>query len=413
MNATSTAASPEALREAMVTNMKEAGCALSRAVEEAFRAVERHAFVPEAALADAYASDIVITKRGADDEILSCLSHPAVVAMQAAQLDVHPGHRLLEIGAGRGYNAALLAHLVGPRGHVTTIDVDTDIVADARRLLAAAGVGNAEVVLGDGGLGYPAGAPYDRIVATVGAYGIPDSWLSQLAPAGRLVVPLRTRGSVIRSVAFERGDEGGWRSVDHQMCGFVPLRDGMAGDPRQMIALAGDRTVRLQLYHDHPVNAARLAGVLGRPRAEAWTGVTFGPVESVEWMYLWLTCTLVGGLCRMPVEQSAIDSGLVNPMFRWGAMAVAADASLVYLTWRRVRLASDRGQVMETGVVGHGPAGAVLADQVAQEIRAWDERFRHLDVRFEIPVMDTGISDPGSGRFFLDRPHNPLTVTWH
>jgi protein-L-isoaspartate(D-aspartate) O-methyltransferase len=56
--------------------------------------------------------------------------------------------------------------------------------------------------------------------------------------------------------------------------------------------------------------------------------------------------------------------------------------------------------------------GAVLAHQVAQEIRVWDERFRHRDVQFEIPATGTGISDPESGRFFLDRPHNPVAVTW-
>ncbi|WP_084434769.1 protein-L-isoaspartate O-methyltransferase family protein [Kibdelosporangium aridum] len=83
------------------------------------------------------------------------------------------------------YNAALLAHLAGSRGHVTAIDVDADIVERARERVAAAGVGNVEVVLGDGALGHPAGAPYDRIVATVGAYGVPDAWLAQLARAWR------------------------------------------------------------------------------------------------------------------------------------------------------------------------------------------------------------------------------------
>lgn len=103
---------------------------------------------------------------------------------------------MLEIGAGTGYNAALLVHLTGPRGGVTTIDMDSDIVSQARERLARAEVGNVEVVLGDGALGYPAGAPFDRIVATVGVYSIPDAWLTQLAPQGILVVPARIRASV-------------------------------------------------------------------------------------------------------------------------------------------------------------------------------------------------------------------------
>jgi protein-L-isoaspartate(D-aspartate) O-methyltransferase len=95
-------------------------------------------------------------------------------------------------------------------------------------------------VVGDGALGHPRGGPYDRIIATVGAYSIPDAWLTQLAPTGRLVVPTRIRGSVSRSIAFERDDESVWRSVDHQMCGFVPLRDGIADDPRRKVPLTGD-----------------------------------------------------------------------------------------------------------------------------------------------------------------------------
>ena len=76
-----------------------------------------------------------LPKRGRDGEVLSCLSEPGIVALQLQQLDVRPGHRVLEVGTGTGYTAALLAHLVGPHGRVITIDVDAAIVADARRHL--------------------------------------------------------------------------------------------------------------------------------------------------------------------------------------------------------------------------------------------------------------------------------------
>ncbi|MCZ9340983.1 methyltransferase domain-containing protein, partial [Streptomyces sp. TRM76130] len=76
-------------------------------------------------------------------------------------------------GAGTGYNAALIGHLVGPSGHVTTIDIDDDLVDGARAHLAAAGATNVEALTRDGALGHADGAPYDRIIATVGAHGIP------------------------------------------------------------------------------------------------------------------------------------------------------------------------------------------------------------------------------------------------
>ncbi|NIJ13238.1 protein-L-isoaspartate(D-aspartate) O-methyltransferase [Saccharomonospora amisosensis] len=165
MNATS----PESLRDAMVKQIEAEGYVVGRDVERALRLVERHHFVPDATLREAYDNAIVVTKRAADGQVLSCLSQPSIVALQLGQLDIKPGQRVLEIGAGAGYNAALLAHLVGPAGHVTSIDVDTDLVDHARRRLAAAGVGNVEVVLGDGALGHRPGAPFDRILATVGA----------------------------------------------------------------------------------------------------------------------------------------------------------------------------------------------------------------------------------------------------
>lgn len=412
-SSTSTDASPGALREAMITRIKDLGYTLSGPVEQALRAVERHAFVPDAAPADAYASSIVVTKRGPQNEVLSCLSEPGIVALQLGQLDVRPGHRVLEVGAGTGYNAALLAHLAGPRGHVATIDVDADIVADAQRNLAAVGVDTVEVVLGDGALGHQDGAPYDRIVAAVGAFGIPDRWLSQLAPGGRLVVPLRIVGSVSRSIAFERSDDGGWHSVDHQMCGFVPLRNGIADDPRHVLTLTADKAVTLHLNQEQAVDPERLADVFDQPRTAAWTGVAFGPMESLEWLFLWLACTQAGRLCRMSAQPSAVDSGLVDPMFPASALAVVGEGDLAYLTWRAADGASDRRERAEVGVIGHGPAGAALAGRVAEAIRVWDSTHRQRRVRFEIPTDRSGSSDdPIRGRFFLDRPHNPITVIW-
>jgi protein-L-isoaspartate(D-aspartate) O-methyltransferase len=280
----------------------------------------------------------------------------------------------------------------------------------ARDRVAAAGASNVEIVLGDGALGHEPGAPFDRIVATVGAYGIPEAWLAQLTPAGRLVVPTRIRGSVSRSIAFERDTDGVWRSVDHQMCGFVPLRDGIADDPRRRVPLTADGSAKLLLNQEHVIDPAGLVGVFHRPRFEAWTGVRFGPMQSLEWLYLWLACVLETSMCSMSVDQAAIDAGLVEPLFGTVTMAVPGERELCYLTGRRVGHAEDGGKILEVGVIGHSEVRPELCDHVADAIRTWGERHRNRTVWFEIPA--TGASDPQAGRFFLDRPHHGLAVVW-
>jgi protein-L-isoaspartate(D-aspartate) O-methyltransferase len=107
------------------------------------------------------------------------------------QLDVQPGQPVLEIGTGTGYNAALLGHLVSETGAVVSVDIDTDLVTDARARLAACGVSQVTVGCGDGGLGWSEHAPYDRIIATVGVRDIAPAWVAQLAPQGRVDPGLR------------------------------------------------------------------------------------------------------------------------------------------------------------------------------------------------------------------------------
>src|SRR5260221_1398136 len=111
---------------------------LSPAVERALLAVPRHLFLPGIPLRDAYA-DIAIPTHWEDGVPVSSASQPAIVALMLEQLRVEPGMRVLEVGAGTGYNAALLAELAGPHGRVVTLDIDAEIVAEARAHLDAAG----------------------------------------------------------------------------------------------------------------------------------------------------------------------------------------------------------------------------------------------------------------------------------
>ncbi|MFC7741095.1 methyltransferase domain-containing protein [Nocardiopsis composta] len=149
--------------------------------------------------------------------------------MMLAQARIEPGMRVLEIGSG-GYNAALIAELVGPSGRVVSLDIDPEVTERARKLLAGAGYPQVRVITADGTEGAPWQAPFDRIVVTAGAWDIPPAWRDQLTDTGRLVVPLRMR-SLTRSVAFRRRGE---RLVGDSalICGFVPMQGPVPGPRR-------------------------------------------------------------------------------------------------------------------------------------------------------------------------------------
>ncbi len=180
-----------ALRNALVDELKAEGYIKSSAVEDALRSVPRHLFIPWRNPEDAYrGTEGAIVDPDTTPETCSTVSQPSAVAMMLEGFDVKPGMRVLEIGAGSGYNAALLACLAGESGHVVTVDVEDFLVEKARKQLATTGFERVEVVCGDGALGYPSGAPYDRIVATVGLPDVPPAWTEQLAPGGKIVIPL-------------------------------------------------------------------------------------------------------------------------------------------------------------------------------------------------------------------------------
>ncbi|GLY54995.1 methyltransferase, FxLD system [Lentzea sp. NBRC 102530] len=360
MNAT-TDTTPEALRAAMVDRIKKAGHARTPAVEQVLRTIPRHLFVPEATTEDAYANVAVITKRDDDGTPLSCASVPTVVAMQLDQLDVQPGHNVLEIGAGTGYNAALLAEQAGPTGHVTTVDIDPEVTAQAHRALDDNGFPQVEVITRDGSLGAPETGPYDRIIVTVGAFDIPDAWRDQLKPGGRLIVPLRWRGQT-RSVAFVR-DGDVLRSDSVRLCGFVPMI-GQDNEVSGNIDAAGH--VTLYWDSDQDITLTDLYGVLSQPKTPVWSGVTVRGEEPFDGIWLRLTGT-EPGTCRIAASATAVTDELCNPAIRDRSPAVVEGSSLAYLTYCRV----DGGA--ELGAIGHGPAAQQLAERFCDQIRAWGE----------------------------------------
>lgn len=192
------------LHERLVEDLAGKGLLDNRRLRAAFQAIRREHFLPGVELERVYHDDAVTTQAGPSGMTTSSSSQPSIMAMMLAQFDPQPGDRVLEIGAGTGYNAALLAHLVGPSGQVTTIDIDPAIAHAAHANLDRAGVGanQVEVRTGDGWLGAADRAPFDRIQATVGVWDLAPAWADQLAPTGTLVAPLWLRAGVHATAAF-------------------------------------------------------------------------------------------------------------------------------------------------------------------------------------------------------------------
>jgi protein-L-isoaspartate(D-aspartate) O-methyltransferase len=223
------------LHQRLVEDLAGKGLLDNPRLRAAFQAIPREHFLPGVELERVYHDDAVTTQTGPGGMTTSSSSQPSIMALMLAQLDPQPGDRVLEIGAGTGYNAALLAHLVGPGGQVTTIDLDPAITQAAQANLDQAGVGanqvaEVEVRTGDGWLGAADRAPFDRIQATVGVWDLAPAWADQLAPTGTLVAPLWLRAGVHVTAAFTRpAGKQRLRSGRVAGCDFVRLRGPHAG----------------------------------------------------------------------------------------------------------------------------------------------------------------------------------------
>lgn len=223
-------AEAQKLRRAMVDALKQRGELNDARLEAAFLEIPRHAFLPDVSLEQAYADEAVPIKRDTDGAVISSVSQPAMIAMMLRQLRLSPGDNVLEIGAGSGYNAALMRHVVGAEGNVTTLDLDKDIVELAEKNLQRVSAGsNVRVVHADGAAGYAPRAAYDRIIATVGVWDVPEAWVRQLKPRGIVVAPIWLEGSQV-SAAFTVQPDGTLYSQNNLPCGFIQMR-GLAAGP--------------------------------------------------------------------------------------------------------------------------------------------------------------------------------------
>lgn len=206
----------EEQRTRLVESLKRRGYISTTSVEAAMLRVPREEFLPESVRDDAY----VDTPLPIGDR--QTISAPHMVAIMVEHLDLRPGMKVLEIGAGSGYHAAVCAEIVGQEGHIYTVERISSLSSFAEANLKKTGYASVvTVIFGDGTKGLPEHAPYDRIFVAAGAPDIPPPLTEQLAEGGRLLVPVGGRfyQNLIR--IEKRGAELKEESLGG--CVFVPL----------------------------------------------------------------------------------------------------------------------------------------------------------------------------------------------
>jgi len=203
-------------RAAMVQLLARAGVRDS-ATLAAMRSVPRHAFVPPDVRDLAYADQPLPIGWG------QTISQPYVVAFMTEQLHPRPGLKVLEVGTGSGYQAAVLAAI---GCEVYTIEIVAPLATRAADLLARLGYANVHPRTGDGYRGWPDEAPFDAMIVTAGAPEIPPALLTQLAPGGRLVMPVGPRDGVQYLVLVEKDAAGEIAQRTLLPVRFVPLVEG-------------------------------------------------------------------------------------------------------------------------------------------------------------------------------------------
>ncbi len=179
----------------------------------AFEAVPRHLFVPEEYRHQAYADSPLPIGYG------QTISQPYIVAFMTHLLDLKGHERVLEVGTGSGYQAAILAHLAA---EVHTVEIIPELYEQARRVLAELGYQNVHCHLADGSLGWPEVAPYDSILVTAAAPAAPQTLLNQLAEGGRLVIPVG--GRAYQELEVWQRVKGKFKQRTSLGVAFVPLR---------------------------------------------------------------------------------------------------------------------------------------------------------------------------------------------
>ncbi|MEU2621989.1 methyltransferase, FxLD system [Streptomyces sp. NPDC007157] len=398
-----------ALRHQLADRLAAAGHVRTPAVDHALRTVPRHAFAPEVPLPAAYANDIVATLHSDDGRITSSISAPWLQADMLEAARIRPGHRVLEIGSG-GYNAALIAELAGPTGHVTTLDIDPAVTERATRFLTQAGYDHIRVatadaehlptdVVPDGG--------FDAIVVTVDTWDLP--WIHALAEGGRLVAPLRLH-QYTWAIGFTKRDGALHSDEPLIVCGFVAMQgDGACSANRRTIPGAG---VHLSWEDGVPPDVDHLAPAFTREPSVTRTRITVGGQEPFDALLLYLAGALPG-FCRLAVDPD--DHAVLNPPPQHRpAAAIVRGTSLARLATERIGDGDDGTSLYELVVHGYGSHGHLVAQDMAEQVRHWQRNHRGAlcpRITAHPTAGPTPVATAHQPHVF-DKKHTRITVDW-
>jgi protein-L-isoaspartate(D-aspartate) O-methyltransferase len=403
-----------ALHQSLVDALKADRRISSPLIETAFRSVPRHLFLPDLEPEAVY-QDRAIMVKTVDGVPVSSSSQPAIMGIMLEQLGLRPGHRVLEIGAGTGYNAALMAHIVGGSGQVVTIDIDEDLVEMARQHLSAAGFDRVQAICADGAQGYPSAAPYDRIILTVAAWDIAPSWLEQLKPGGRLVIPLTIRCTQ-KSIAFERANDH-LESVSIADCGFITLR-GLFAAPGGRLQLGPEPGLYINSDISDTIDADSLFRSMSGPSTDTATGVRVTPVEVFGSLSMWLALR-EPGVCYLDIGPELARRGKIPYVFRFSNGWACTDG--IFEGSSICTLTRPPGQESPLNIPSSAPPFALnircygpdasIGQRLLDQLRAWDAAGRPpaSDMRIRAYPLDTDYA-PVSGESVIPKRWNKLVV---
>ena len=406
------------LRAQMVALLEEQGSVSDPRIAAVLERVPRHVFVPGAELAEAYGDRAIVTHLR-DGVPTSSASQPTIVAIMLEQLRAPAGGSILEIGAGTGYNAALLAGLVGFSGRVVTVDIDPEVADEARSHLSDAGVANVTVICGDGARGWADAAPYDGIIVTAGVADLAPAWVAQLRPGGRLVAPLSIRG-VPQSVALTRAGDGHLRSVALCEAMFMPLAGAMASTDRHL-PVPGHQGVQVQAAAGAAVDTGLIAAALNDPGAVAAIGVTASSREMFGGLRRWLAFRDPDtALLSYTGSTQGADASGVPAVFdvsrrevvRRATPCILGPAGFAALDLAGPAAAAEgpvRHRTLELAVRGHGEAGQQAA-RLAELATAWDAAGRPGIERLRIEAYPSGIAAPPVGTDLVRAAHTTFAA---